>query len=172
MNILFIGDVGSDFRDREAFQEIDQVATIGGLAKWAAEPPSAAGTPEVLREALRQAMGGRPGPVLLSLAEDLLDELAPDDAQVAAERPGTARPTDREIGAVIELLASAERPVILAGGGVLRARTSTDLLRFGQLLLQKGRSGTQQVVPESWIDAGTAPQFTATNGLSPRALNW
>ena len=129
-----VGQVERAHRGHEAFQEIDQVGTIGGLAKWAAEPADAASTVDVLREALQQAMGGRPGPVLLSLSEDLLDELAPDDAPVAAVRPGTARPTDREIGAVIELLASAERPVILAGGGILRARTSTDLLRFAELL--------------------------------------
>ncbi len=129
-----VGQVERAHRGHEAFQEIDQVGTIGGLAKWAAEPADAAGTADVLREALRQAMGGRPGPVLLSLSEDLLDERAPDEALVAAERPGTARPTDREIGAVLELLASAERPVILAGGGILRARTSTDLLRFAELL--------------------------------------
>lgn len=129
-----VGQVERAHRGHEAFQEIDQVGTIGGLAKWAAEPVDAAGTADVLREAVRQALGGRPGPVLLSLAEDLLDEIAPDDAQVPAERPGTARPAEREIGAVIELLASAERPVILAGGGILRARTSTDLLRFAELL--------------------------------------
>ena len=129
-----VGQVERAHRGHEAFQEIDQVGTIGGLAKWAAEPTDALGTADVLREALRQAMGGRPGPVLLSLPEDLLDEFAPADAQVLAERPGTGRPTDREIGAVIELLAAAERPVILAGGGILRARTSTDLLRFAELL--------------------------------------
>ena len=129
-----VGQVERAHRGHEAFQEIDQVGTIGGLAKWAAEPAEAASTADVLREALRQALGGRPGPVLLSLPEDLLDEIAPDDAQVAAERLPTARPADRDIGAVIELLASAERPVILAGGGILRARTSTDLLRFAELL--------------------------------------
>ncbi len=129
-----VGQVERAHRGHEAFQEIDQVATIGGLAKWAAEPTDAAGTPDVLREALRQATSGRPGPVLLSLSEDLLDEIVPDDAQVPVERPSTVRPTDREIGTVIELLASAERPVILAGGGILRARTSTDLLRFAELL--------------------------------------
>ncbi len=51
-----------------------------------------------------------------------------------------------------------EPGMVNAGSGI--KMTATDLLRFGQLLLQKGRSGTQQVVPESWIDAGTAPQFT------------
>jgi acetolactate synthase I/II/III large subunit len=129
-----VGQVERSHHGHEAFQEIDQVATIGGLAKWAAEPTDAADVPAVLTEALRQVAGGRPGPVLLSLPEDLLDELAPADAHITPERPTSGRPSDTEIREVIELLASAERPVILAGGGVLRARTSTDLLRFADLL--------------------------------------
>ena len=129
-----VGQVERAHRGHEAFQEIDQVTTIGGLAKWAAEPTEAAEVPGILSEALRQAAGGRPGPVLLSFPEDLLDEPAPDDARITPDRSGPARPSDAEIGAIIELLASAERPVILAGGGVLRARTSTDLLRFAELL--------------------------------------
>jgi acetolactate synthase-1/2/3 large subunit len=129
-----IGQVARAHRGHEAFQEIDQVATIGGLAKWAAEPREPEDVAPAMSEAIRQALGGRPGPVLLSLAEDLLDEPAPSDARVDGARPGPARPADTEIRAVIELLASAERPVILAGGGVLRARTSTELLRFAELL--------------------------------------
>ncbi|HEX7346239.1 MAG TPA: thiamine pyrophosphate-binding protein, partial [Candidatus Limnocylindrales bacterium] len=129
-----VGQVERTHRGHEAFQEIDQVATIGGLAKWAAEPTQVADVPGVLTEALRHVLGGRPGPVLLSLPEDLLDESVPDDARIAIDRGGPARPSDSDIRFVIELLASAERPVILAGGGVLRARTSTDLLRFAELL--------------------------------------
>src|SRR4051812_24572819 len=87
-----------------------------------------------MAEAVRQALGGRPGPVLLSLPEDLLDEPVPDTAQIEAARPAVARPSDEEIRAVVELLASARRPVILAGAGVLRARTSTELTRFAELL--------------------------------------
>ena len=129
-----IGQVERHLLGREAFQEIDQVATLGGLAKWAAEPRVAREIPSMLAEATRQALGGRPGPVLLSLPEDLLDETMPDDAPADTPRPGAARATDDEIRAVIEFLASAERPVILAGGGVLRARTSTELTRFAELL--------------------------------------
>jgi CubicO group peptidase (beta-lactamase class C family) len=51
-----------------------------------------------------------------------------------------------------------EQNMVNAGSGI--KMTATDLLRFGQLLLQKGRTGTQQIVPESWIEAGTTPQFT------------
>lgn len=129
-----VGQVERAHRGHEAFQEIDQVATIGGLAKWAAEPSDPADVAPVMSEAIRQALGGRPGPVLLSFAEDLLDQPAPTDARVDAGRPGPARPADTDLRAVIELLASAERPVILAGGGILRARTSTELLRFAELL--------------------------------------
>ena len=129
-----VGQVERALLGREAFQEIDQVATLGGLAKWAAEPHKATEIAETMAEAVRQALGGRPGPVLLSLPEDLLDEPIPDDARSDSPRPPALRATDDEIRSVIEFLASAQRPVILAGGGVLRARTSTELLRFAELL--------------------------------------
>ena len=129
-----VGQVDRTHRGHEAFQEIDQVATIGGLAKWAVEPASAGDVPAAMTEAIRQALTGRPGPVLISLAEDLLDEPAPAAARVDGGRAGPTRPSDDDVRAVIELLASARRPVILAGGGVLRARTSTDLLKFADLL--------------------------------------
>jgi acetolactate synthase-1/2/3 large subunit len=129
-----VGQVERHLTGREAFQEIDQVSTLGRLAKWAAEPRAAADVAATMAEATRQALTGRPGPVLLSLPEDLLDEPMPEDARIEATRPSAARATESEIRAVIELLASAERPVILAGGGVLRARTSTELTRFAELL--------------------------------------
>lgn len=129
-----VGQVERGHRGHDAFQEIDQVGTIGGLAKWAAEPDAPDAVPGVLAEAIRQAVTGRPGPVLLSLPEDLLDLPAPPDARVDGGRPGPARPTEDDLRAVIELLASARRPVILAGGGILRARSSTELLRFAELL--------------------------------------
>ena len=129
-----VGQVERAHRGHEAFQEIDQVATIGGLAKWAVEPTTAAEVAPALTEAVRQATTGRPGPVLLSLAEDLTDELVPEDARVEPGRVAPTRPSDGEIRDAIELLASSARPVILAGGGVLRARSSTELLRFAELL--------------------------------------
>ena len=129
-----VGQVERPYRGREAFQEIDQVTTLGGLAKWAAEPGAVDEIPTAMAEAIRQALGGRPGPVLLSLAEDLLDEPMADDARLDAVRPPVARATDEELRAVIEFLASARRPVILAGAGILRARTSTELTRFAELL--------------------------------------
>ncbi len=94
---------------------------------------TAAAVPDVMADAVREALTGRPGPVLISFPEDLLDEiveLTPEEPR----RPAPLRASSEQIRAAIDLLASAERPVILAGGGVLRARTSTELLRFAELL--------------------------------------
>ncbi len=132
--IAVAGQVGRHDRGREAFQEVDLVGTIGGYAKWAAEPASADEVPAAVGEALRRAVGDRPGPTFLSLAEDLLDELV-DRADVAPSAgPPPTKPDPSAVGAVLRLLAGARRPVILAGAGVLRARCSTDLTRLAELL--------------------------------------
>jgi acetolactate synthase-1/2/3 large subunit len=160
-----IGQVERSFLGREAFQEIDQVGTLGGLAKWAAEPHNAADVAATTTEAIRQALGGRPGPVLLALPEDLLDEPMPDDGRVEAGRPSLPRASDEEIRAVIEMLASARRPVILAGAGILRARTSTELLRFAELL--------QVPIIASWrrpdVISNDHPLFLGSAGLGAPA---
>jgi acetolactate synthase-1/2/3 large subunit len=163
-----VGQVKRALRGREAFQEIDQAATIGGLAKWAAEPTAASDIPTVLADATRQALGGRPGPVLLSLAEDLLDEVLPADARVETARPTAVRPDDDDLRAVIDALASARRPVILAGGGILRARTSTELLRFAELLQVPIIAGWRR--PD--IISNDHPLYLGMAGLgSPRVVH-
>ncbi|HYN69393.1 MAG TPA: thiamine pyrophosphate-binding protein, partial [Candidatus Eisenbacteria bacterium] len=129
-----VGQVERASRGREGFQEVDLLGTIGGLAKWAAEPSDANAAVEVMHEAVRQATGGRPGPVLISLPEDVLDEPVPAGAMDLPPRLAPQRPTDDEVRDVLQLLASAERPVILAGAGVLRARTSNDLVRLAEML--------------------------------------
>jgi acetolactate synthase I/II/III large subunit len=129
-----VGQVSQSHRGREAFQEIELAATIGRLAKWAAEPTDVESAVAATGEAVSQALAGRPGPVLLSLSEDLLDEMVPLGITPTVPRPISERPSDDEIRDVLQLLARARRPVILAGGGVLRARTSNDLVRLAELL--------------------------------------
>ncbi len=130
---VLVGQVERGFRGREAFQEVELATTVGGLATWAAEIESPESAPTILAEATRRAATGRPGPVLLACPEDVMDEDATGQ-QVPTARAVPARLDPDDIRDVIELVARAERPVILAGAGVLRARCSRELVRFAELL--------------------------------------
>jgi acetolactate synthase-1/2/3 large subunit len=137
--IALVGQVDRRSRGREAFQEADVVATFGGLCRWAREVRDVAALPAVLDEALRRATTGRPGPVLLSLPEDLLDEPAPADAGRIATGtvlgpPRAPEPDPATVKRVLHLLLDAERPVILAGAGVLRSRATADLVRLAEFV--------------------------------------
>src|SRR5207253_10186116 len=76
--ILFIGQVASDQRDREAFQEVDYRQMFGpgtlGFAKWVAEVHDPHRLPEYISRAFHTALQGRPGPVVLVLPEDMLTQ--------------------------------------------------------------------------------------------------
>ncbi len=129
-----VGQVKRAVRGREAFQEVDQVESFGHVAKWAVEVDRAGALPEALEEAVRRALSGRPGPVLLSLPEDLLDEAMGDPTPPLARRMTTPPPDADEVRGVLHMLTDAEHPVILAGGGVLRARATSDLVRLAEIL--------------------------------------
>jgi len=129
-----VGQVDRPFRGREAFQEIDQAATIGGLARHAVEITATVDLASQIGDAVRAAIGTRPGPAFISVPEDLIDEIVPEEMTLDTSRPAPRRPEPDEVRSAIQLLAAARRPVILAGAGVLRARTSTELVRFAELL--------------------------------------
>jgi acetolactate synthase I/II/III large subunit len=130
----FVGQVERGARGREGFQEIDVADTIGGLAKWSTEPTDIETAVQAAVDAVDKAINGRPGPVVLSVAEDLLDEQVPAGMGPHLARIPPPRPNDDQVREVLRLLAGAQRPVILAGAGVLRARTSNDLVRLAELL--------------------------------------
>ena len=137
--IALVGQVERSVRGREAFQEVDLAATIGGYCRWAREVRDVATLPGIMDEALRRATSGRPGPVLLSLPEDLLAEEVPEaparTTNAAAVVPSRMPPPDPvHVRRVLHLLLDAERPVILAGGGVLRSRATADLVRLAEFV--------------------------------------
>ena len=129
-----VGQVERPFIGREAFQEIDQAATIGGLASHAVEIRDAADVPAALGAAVRAAVTGRPGPALIAIPEDLLDEELPVGTALDTSRAAPSRAEVDDVRVVLHALAASRRPVILAGGGVLRARTSSDLIKLAELL--------------------------------------
>jgi len=114
--ILFVGQIATWMRDREAFQEIDYRAFFSPIAKWATEVDDAARLPEIVSRAFATAMSGRPGPVVVALPEDMLSGPAdvPAGSVVKVSRP-FADPV--AVADAMAMLAEAERPLILAGGG-------------------------------------------------------
>ncbi len=131
--ILFVGDVGSDYRDREAFQEVDYNSFFGpntkGLAKRVERVDDPQRLPEYVSRAFAMAMNGRPGPVVVVLPEDMLTQMV------------TARPLPRldpveawcDPGALRklrEMLLAAQRPFVIAGGGGWTPQAAQALERF------------------------------------------
>ncbi len=114
--ILFIGQVGTGMRGREAFQEVDYRAMFGALAKWVVEVDDAARLPELLARAWTTALSGRPGPVVMALPEDMLTSLT--DAPPLAAIPPMAEPAPdaAALATAQQMLAAASRPLILLGG--------------------------------------------------------
>ena len=133
--VLFVGDVASDMRDREAFQEVDYCSFFGpstkGFAKRVERIDDARRIPEYVARAFATAMNGRPGPVVLVLPEDMLVQevdVAPlprVDAVEAWSDPGALRN-------LRELLLKSERPLVIAGGGGWTPQAAQALQRFAE----------------------------------------
>ncbi|OFA06124.1 thiamine pyrophosphate-binding protein [Duganella sp. HH101] len=129
--ILFIGQVGNDFVDREAFQEIDYRRMYGQMAKWVAQIDRADRVPEYIARAFQIATSGRPGPVVLALPEDMLTAVA-SVADTRRYQPVQASPSAAQIAQVRALLAGAKKPLVLLGGGGWNAQACTDLQAFAE----------------------------------------
>jgi acetolactate synthase-1/2/3 large subunit len=124
--LLLVGQVPRGVRGREAFQEVDYGRLFAPLAKWAAEVDSAARLPELVARAFHVATSGRPGPVVLSLPEDVQVEEA-DVADAAPVSPLETSPAADAVERARELLAGAARPLVLVGGLPWTARAHDDL---------------------------------------------
>ena len=129
--ILFIGQVGNDFIDREAFQEIDYRRMFGEMAKWVAQIDRADRIPEYIARAFQVATSGRPGPVVLALPEDMLIETAMV-ADTRRYQPVQAAPAAAQIEALRAMLVESQRPIVLLGGGGWNAQACADLQSFAE----------------------------------------
>jgi acetolactate synthase-1/2/3 large subunit len=129
--ILFIGQVGGDFMDREAFQEVDYRRMYGQMAKWVAQIDRAERIPEYIARAFQIATSGRPGPVVLALPEDMLVTQA-QVADTRAYQPVQAAPAAAQIAQLRTMLASARKPLVLLGGGTWNAQACADLASFAE----------------------------------------
>lgn len=133
--VLFVGQVASDQRDREAFQEVDYRQMFGpgtlGMAKWVGEVHDADRLPEYVSRAFHTALQGRPGPVALVLPEDMLTR--PTGAAVLPRvKPAQCVPHPQQLAELTTLLQQARRPLVIAGGSGWTAEAARTLEAFAQ----------------------------------------
>ena len=120
---------------QEAFQAVDIVEIAKPVTKWAVQLKEPGQAPWVFREAFRIAQSGRPGPVLIDLPLDVQKGLCNYDASLDAPLPiEIPQPHPARVRAAVELLAGAERPLILAGGGVIIADAAGQLRALAETL--------------------------------------
>jgi len=129
--ILFIGQVGRNMLDREAFQEIDYRRMYGQMAKWVAQIDSAERVPEYISHAFHVAMSGRPGPVVLALPEDMLREMA-ESTVLEPAHTIEAHPGSGDMETLRGLLAKAEQPLLLLGGSGWDAKACENIRLFAE----------------------------------------
>ena len=127
--ILLIGQIARKDLDREAFQEIDYRRMFSEVAKWVAQIDDAERIPEYLNRAFSVATSGRPGPVVLALPEDMLTDLT-EVVDARAAQQVTSSPAAADITRSCELLAAAERPLIIVGGSGWSDTTRLQLQQF------------------------------------------
>jgi acetolactate synthase I/II/III large subunit len=127
--ILFAGLPSRPMEERAPFQEIDLAALFSGLAKWTAVIRETDRIPEYVSRAFRVATSGRPGPVVIGLPEDML--AAPTSAAVVPPAIVTpASPSQRDMSGLAQMLAAAERPLLIVGGPGWSASTQRAVEEF------------------------------------------
>ncbi|WP_153099051.1 thiamine pyrophosphate-binding protein [Paraburkholderia hayleyella] len=128
--ILLIGQCAREHLDREAFQEIDYRRMFGQMAKWVAQIDDPRRVPEYLSHAFHAATSGRPGPVVLSLPEDMLSDPCPAVPSAPPWQRVAAAPGRAQIERLQHLLEHAQRPMVIAGGSGWTPAACADLQRF------------------------------------------
>jgi len=129
--ILFIGQIGRDMRDREAFQEVDYRAFFGDIAKWVTEIDNPDRIPEIIARAFHTALSGRPGPVVIALPEDMLtSETTRQPApRIKFTEPA---PAPEALSTAIDLLNTAKKPLVVVGGGGWTETGRDDLITWAE----------------------------------------
>ncbi|WP_223806039.1 thiamine pyrophosphate-binding protein [Ornithinibacillus gellani] len=131
--VIFLGQVHRRFRGREGFQEVDLDQFFQPITKWAVEVNDPERMPEIVQRAFRIAQTGRPGPVVVSLPEDVL----PKEASMVFGPPirrSKPAPSNSEMKDLELLLSTARTPLLIAGGGVKLSGAEEQLVQTAEKL--------------------------------------
>ncbi|QSO55154.1 acetolactate synthase large subunit [Alicyclobacillus curvatus] len=131
--VVITGQVGTQVIGTDAFQEASVLGITMPVTKHNYQVRDVNQLPRVIKEAFHIANTGRPGPVLIDIPKDVTQTAAPFDYSTAMKLPGyqpTLTPNRLQIRKVAAAIRTSERPVILAGAGILHAKANPELLEF------------------------------------------
>jgi len=113
--LLFIGQVPRKNLRRRSFQEIDYSKMFGDIAKWVVEITDSARIPEIMSRAIQIATAPTPGPVVIVMPEDMLEDMVPEIA-IPAFQPAASEVNMQAVAEAAALLRTAHKPLVIAGG--------------------------------------------------------
>ncbi|MEM1588197.1 MAG: biosynthetic-type acetolactate synthase large subunit, partial [Candidatus Bathyarchaeia archaeon] len=136
--IAVTGQVPKSMIGKDAFQEVDIIGITTPITKYNFQPRSASEIPEIVKKAFFIASTGRKGPVLIDIPKDVQTEEFeaefPEKVTIRGYNP-YKKPCEKQINIAVKWLASAERPMILAGGGAIYSEASSYILKISEFLL-------------------------------------
>jgi acetolactate synthase-1/2/3 large subunit len=173
--VALVQDVGPGARDRNAFQELDQLELFKGVAKWIRRVTSASRIEDYVDMAFAAAASGRPGPAVLLVSMELLAEreaqavVAPRQASLGHYPLDRVQPDPDIVAAAAKLLAEARAPLVYAGGGVIGSGAQAELRALQELAhlpvatSTMGKGGVDETHP---LSVGVIGYFMATRGMA------
>src|SRR6202050_3307728 len=172
--VALVQDVGPGTRDRNAFQELDQLELFKGVSKWIRRVTTADRIEDYVDMAFVAAASGRPGPAVLLGSMELLAER--DERPVVARKArlgyypiDRTQPEQTQIGVAAELLANAKAPIVYAGGGVIGSRAQEELRALQEqahLPVATTTMGKGSVDETHPLSMGVIGYFMATRGMA------
>lgn len=130
--ILFVGQIGTEMREREAFQEVDYRAVFGSMVKWATEIEHADRVPELVARAWKVAQSGRPGPVVVALPENTLNGMSAAEAVRSVPKLAEPAPDADALAEAMSRLRAAKRPLMIVGGSTIAPQSQRRLEAFAE----------------------------------------
>ena len=160
--ILFVGQIESGMKERGAFQEMDYKAFFGSTAKWVTEITDPARVPEVVSRAFHVAMQGRPGPVVISLPEDMLTAVAEVAASPRVE-PVETWPGQTQMAELQKMLWAAKRPIAILGGSGWSEKACASVTRFAERFELPVATSFRRAM----LFSGDHPNYAGEIGIGP-----
>lgn len=128
--VVFTGQVATTVLGTDAFQEAKIIEITKPITKASLQVTTAKQIPEIISEAFRLAVNGRPGPVVVDLPKNVMTEFVSNSTSLSETSDNSVKMSETVREKLVEQFQKARKPVLLIGGGILSANASQEVRRF------------------------------------------